>query len=802
MKRSLIIGLIGLPALIVVIGLSGLFWLRTSLPELSGSEQLTGINSPVSITRDGDGVPHILAESDEDAYFALGYVHAQDRFWQMETMRRFGGGRLSEIMGDATLGADRWMRTLGLYRLAELQAQSLDEPVRRALAAYARGVNGWLKNRSGLPSPEFAGFYFTPEPWQIADSLVWGKIMATRLAGNFRTEVLRALIARKIAPERVGELWPAYPANAPFTITGLSPEMNDRLFAGLSVLPPWPNGQPTGASNIWALGPDKTETGGAILANDPHLGFSAPIMWYLARIETPDLQIMGATVPGVPFHILGVNNDIAWGITSTQADSEDLFVEKLVAGNSSRYLISEGDAEFEVREEIIKVKGQPDQVLNVRSSYHGPVLSDVRGDIGSLGDDNHVVALSATYLENEDLTSSAFFHLNRAKNWRAFQDAVRLIQGPVLNFAYADSSGNIGFRTAGKVPVRGAGSGVVPSPGWLGETDWMSFIPFDEMPSEFNPPAAMIINANNRVVGEDYPYFISHDWAARYRADRIEQQLGTTEKVAFKQVQSLQNDAVSLMAKDILPKLLAMATAERDADKAALSLLQKWDGTMARKRPEPLIFSTWLLELNKLVYSDELENLTPAYLKLRPRFIKSVLTRRPLWCDDIKTPKPENCTELVNHSFRRTIDRLSEQHGANLEKWAWGKTHRATFTHQVLTRVPLLNHLADISIPTDGGNYTVNRGATRPNNERSPFAHIHGPGYRAIYDLNDIANSRFMIATGQSGNFLSEHYADLVSRWRDGGYLTFMSEAQDNNTRNVKKLTLLPKKAPSREKRP
>jgi len=790
MNRFLIIGLIGFPALVVLAGLSGVFWLRTSLPDTTGTVQLTGIQSSVVIARDRDGVPHIRAETDADAYFALGYVHAQDRFWQMETMRRFGAGRLSEVMGEATLGTDKWMRALGLYRLAQDQIGTLDEPVRRALEAYARGVNGWLEHRSGLPSLEFAGFRYTPEPWRVADSLVWGKIMATRLAGNFRTEIFRSLIAKRVTPERIGELWPAYPADAPITITG---SLSEHVLDGLSSLSPWPAGRPKGASNFWVLGPGKTDTGGAILANDPHLGFSAPIMWYLARLKTPTLNVAGATVPGVPFHILGTNGVIAWGVTSTEADMEDLFVEKLSADDPTRYVTADGDAAFESHRETIKVKGMADQNLIIRHSRHGPVLSDLRSDLRTLGEDGHVVALSATYLLPSDRTFGAFFYLNRAKDWQTFQHGLRRVQGPVLNFVYADVNGNIGYRTAGKVPVRAKGSGMVPSLGWRGDMDWQGFIPFDDMPSLFNPLPSLILNANNRVVGNDYPYFISHDWAARYRADRISQGLSTSGRISLKQVEALQNDVVSLMARDLLPRLLNMTVPEHEAEKTALTLLEKWDGSMARDRTEPLIFSTWVLELNKRIYADELGNLTSGYLKMRPRFLKSVLSRRTRWCDDITTEKTEDCALVVSQALRRTISRLTEQFGADPENWAWGKVHRATFTHRILTRIPLLNRLGDISIDSDGGNFTVNRGATRVNNQNAPFAHIHGPGYRAIYDMDDVANSRFMIATGQSGNPLSEHYSDLLTRWRDGKYVRLMDKARPPETRGAETLTLRPR---------
>jgi len=792
MRRSIVIGLIGIPAVLVVIGLGCALWLRTSLPDTSGVVQLAGLSSPVSIVRNDDGIPHIYAETDEDAYFALGYVHAQDRFWQMESMRRFGAGRLSEVLGEATLGADRWMRTLGLYRLAQAQVKALDDPVRQALDAYANGVNRWLENQSGLPSLEFAGLWYHPEPWQVADSLVWGKIMATRLAGNYRTEILRAQIARKIAPARVGELWPAYPADAPVTVAGLSGKSTDILLSGLSALPPWSIGRPVGASNFWAVGSAKTDTGGAFLANDPHLGFSAPIMWYLARIKTPSLSITGATVPGVPFHVLGVNSAIAWGVTSTQADSEDLFVEKLSAEDPQRYKVPGGDAAFESRQEIIKIKGKADQTLTVRTSRHGPIISDLRSAARSLGDDGYVIALSATYLDGSDTTTTAFYQLNRANSWQSFKASLRHLHAPVLNTVFADTDGNIGYMTAGQIPIRAHGRGVVPSPGWSGKTDWRGRIPFEQMPSAYNPATSTVVNANNRIIGPEYPYFVSYDWAARYRAERIEQRLSGSDHLSLKQMQSMQGDNLSLMATDLLPRLLDVMKPGSPSRSPLLALLQKWDGNMIRERPEPLIFSTWMLELNKLVYSDELAELTPQFLNLRPRFIKSVLSRRQIWCDNIKTAKIEECALLVRRAFDTTVERLTEQYGPDHRTWMWGVAHQATFSHPLLSRVPLINRLSDIKIASNGGNYTVNRGATRPNNDARPFSHIHGPGFRAIYDMKDLDNSRFMIATGQSGNPLSRHYSDFVVRWRDVKYAQFLKDGVNALTEGNETLHLLP----------
>ncbi|MDD9876986.1 MAG: penicillin acylase family protein, partial [Magnetovibrio sp.] len=439
-------------------------WLATSLPWHGRDLTATGVAKPVEIVRDAHGVPHIFADTDDDAYFALGLVHAQDRFWQMEMMRRFGAGRLAEVFGPEAVASDKWMRLLGLHGLAERMVGDAAPPVRRALEAYADGVNAWLAHDIGLLAPELALFRYAPEPWRPADSLVWGKIMAARLSGNWRGEALRARLAKKLPPARVRELWPAYPADGPLSVARVPGPA--ALYAGLDALAPWPAAWPRGASNAWAVAPERTTTGGAILANDPHLGFGAPILWYLARIEAPGFSVTGATVPGVPFMILGHTDRIAWGMTTTQSDLEDLFVEKIDANEPDRYVTATGSRPFYRRKEVIKVKGAPDVVFTARATDHGPVISDLRPRAAALAGDGHVISLAATYLQPGDRSADAFFGVNRAKDWQAFRAALAHFQGPQQNFLYADTAGHIGFLAAGKVPVRGAGRGFVPTAGW------------------------------------------------------------------------------------------------------------------------------------------------------------------------------------------------------------------------------------------------------------------------------------------------------------------------------------------------
>ncbi|HSV30129.1 MAG TPA: penicillin acylase family protein, partial [Candidatus Omnitrophota bacterium] len=408
--------------LLTVVSASVAFvWLMSSLPRIEGRMPIKGLNMTATVARDHYGVPRITARSVRDAYFAMGWVHSQDRLWQMELQRRVGAGRLAEIVGDKGLPNDRFMRTLGLYRLAEAGFDKLDKPTRDALTAYAEGVNAWTDAHWHRLPVEFVLLGVRPEPWKPADTLVWARLMALQLTGNWRDELLKARLAGKLDARRMGELWPGYPGDAPVTIS------QGPAKALLDAMPE--AAEPRLASNVWAVAGSRTATGKPLLANDPHLGFQAPVLWYLAGIEAPGLSVVGATVPGVPFHLIGHNGRIAWGTTTTHADTVDLFVEK--AAGADAYMTPEGPRPFVSRDEVIRVKGGDDQVLKVRSTRHGPVISDLIGRPGE------IVAMRATALEPDDLTAQAMMRVNRAVDWKGFQAALRDFAAPVQNFAFA-----------------------------------------------------------------------------------------------------------------------------------------------------------------------------------------------------------------------------------------------------------------------------------------------------------------------------------------------------------------------------
>ena len=779
---------VGLPFVLILGG--GVYWLSSSLPEISGTAALRGLSASVEILRDADGVPHIFAKSDTDAMMALGFVHAQDRLWQMETMRRFGSGRLSEIVGKATLPSDRFVRTVGLEHLAEAALDRLDPELKAGLEAYAAGVNAFLKQHSGAWPPEFMLLGTTPQPWRPSDSLIWGELMALQLSGHWGRELTRAKLLESLTPAQVDELWPPYPEKAPVTLAAAAP-LEGLPLAPLARLAEAFAGH--GASNAWVVDGAHSASGAPLLANDPHLGFSLPILWYLVRIDTPDVHLAGVTTPGVPLVVLGHNDRIAWSMTTTGGDVEDLFVETLDPDDPERYLTPEGPRPFRTRTEIIGVRGAEPETLVVRETRHGPVISDVVEDAKKAAARGSVLALAATWLDPENRIAEAVFHIDKARNWDDFTAALKDFNAPEQNLLYADVDGHIGFYAAGDVPIRKAGDGRFPVEGASGAHDWNGKIPFAELPHGLDPPSGHFTNANNKVTPPSYPYAITRDgWDVPYRAERIEELLAGTPKATLDGFADMQADDLSLAARQLLPALLDVDPADEEA-RAALERMKHWDGVMDRARGEPLIFTAWLAELTRGLFQARLGESFRAFYGERPELIGEIFSRHPAWC----TPpgaaaQAGDCRAASGAAFARALAWLKEHYGGDASLWRWGDAHQAQFVNKVFEHVPLLGPLIDVHLPVGGGNFTLNRGGFALNNARAPFADIHGAGFRALYDLKNLDRSRFMIATGQSGNPFSSHFSDLVRRWRDFDYLTLAGSRDALIAQGAERLILMP----------
>jgi len=746
-------------------------WAWRTLPQTTGENAVPGVERPVDIWRDGYGVPHIFATSASDAWFALGYVHAQDRMWQMELMRRAGAGRLAEVLGPRAFDVDRVYRTLGLYRLAEAQARALPPPARHALDSYAKGVNAWLEHRAAALPPEFMLLGYEPEQWRPADSLLWGRLLAFQLSFNWTTELYRARLSQRLPKSLIADLWPVDAAEGPVTVGAAGPAAAglERLVDRLRPPPEWLEAR--GASNAWVIGPKRSATGAPVLANDTHLGLAAPNTWYLAHVVTPELELAGATAPGAPLLLLGHNGAVAWGMTSTGSDTQDLFIETVDPEDPQRYLTPDGPQPFRLRDETILVKGSDPVRLTVRETRHGPVISDFLEDMDSVAGINAVVALASASEDRADGSAQALFAMALARDADAFVAAAAGFEAPALNIFFADTGGAIGMTSPGRVPVRRRGDGSLPVAGADGRQDWTGVIPRDERPRVVNPADGILLNANNRLVGEEYPWLIARDWQAPYRARRIAEVLAARPRHTVDDMQALQADILSDAARDLLPIVLDEAGPVDGEAARAVETLRNWDFRMRRDGPEPLIYAAWLHEAMRGIAADELGPDFPRYWHTRPRFLRAVLTRNRRWCGDARSGTPGDCGAVLRRALERALDRIRSRLGHDPAGWRWEDVHRARLHNRTLGDVPLLSRLVNLSIPTDGGDHTVNVGALAGGDADDPFADVHGAVYRAIYDLSDLSQSRYMIPAGQSGNPFSRHYRNLLEPWRDGAYI-------------------------------
>ncbi len=791
-----------------------LLWYRSaSQAQVKGSIKMTGPDAPaaqVDIVRDAEGIPHIYAKSSADAYFALGFVHAQDRLWQMELNRRIAAGRMAEILGPNALDTDRFLRTLGVRRNAEAILAHLSPETRAMLNAYANGINAYLADRSQPLPPEF---FITgapaPAPWQAIDSIGWQTMMAWDLSGNWSQELLRMRLAQRLSLGQINEFLAPYPGDQVLQTqdyTKLYRELagtTQQLAAVARIAPPsLIDGM---GSNEWVVSGAQSETGKPLLANDPHLGLSAPSLWYFAHLSAPGMNVIGATLPGMPGVVLGHNDRIAWGFTNTAPDVQDLYIERINPANAKQYQTPDGWADFKIRTETIKIKGQPDATLEVRETRHGPVVTGALPIMSKAPLDvkKYAVAFAWTALRPDDLTMQAGMKFNRAKNWEEFLEGAKDFGTPQQNIVYADVDGNIGFVAPGRVPIRKPDNdlkGQAPAPGWDARYDWDGFIPFEKLPQQYNPASQRIVTANQKIVDDQYPYFLTSEWALPFRANRISALLDATPKHSMKSFAAIQKDVVSLAAQELLPILRETKPLSARA-KSALAALSTWDGAMEANRSEPLIFNAWLREASRRIFADELgADMMNDYWEQRNvhQSMVNVLNNvngQGRWCLDTGKPasaKPQTCAEVLSISLEAALADLEKRYGADRSKWRWGRAHAARSEHRPFGKVESLARWFDIRIQTPGDTFTVNSGRNNLRDENEPFTSRHAASMRALYDLSDLENSRFMQSTGQSGNVFSPLYRNYVQRWAVGAYVPMKTKRETVEVKRLGTLVLGP----------
>lgn len=779
---------------------SGYLYFRQSLPEMNGDITVAGITGVVDIVRDADAVPHVFAASKLDGLFGLGYVHAQDRLWQMEFQRRIGHGRLSEVFGPATVPQDRFLRTIGFGRAAQSAWDRLPDEDRRQIEAYVAGVNAFITSHHGrhLP-PEFTVLRYAPEPFTPVDVLVWVKMMAWDLSANYASELLRNDLVARIGPERTAQLMPPYPADGlsilkdqrpshggdDVSSAGRAPEPTVSALASLERM--LAGGHPVvadmllGSAKHEAIGSNNlvvdgtlTATGKPMLANDPHLGAKIPSIWYLAHVSAGDLDMIGATLPGAPAVALGRNRFIAWGATNVAADVQDLYRERL--DPTGRFAEFRGAQEpIQVVPETIHVKGGAPVQVEVRITRHGPLISDAINannaaspatasapQIGPL-------AFRWTALDPEDLTVSAFLRLNEARNWNDITSALSLYGTPSQNFVFADVDGHIGYYAPGHIPVRASGDGSLPVDGWTGDAEWTGYVPFEQLPHAYDPPSHFIVTANNRPSGARGAPLIALEYPNPYRAQRITdliRDISSARKLRPDDLRRIQADTVSLHARALLPRLLAHARPTASIDHTALDVLREWDDVARAEGAAPAIFEAWFLNLAPAIVGDEIGPLLTGYqgrFSSITRFLEASLDGNPAWCDNIATPERETCDQAVTQALHDAVAELSAAMGPEIARWRWDTVHRAVFPHQGFDSVPTLRYLFSRSRPAAGDWSTVNVGPVAAD---ARFEQRSVPGYRQIVDLSPANDSRFIDAVGQSGHVLSPYYDDFLTDWQ------------------------------------
>lgn len=785
---------------LIVLGLAGTalaYWiLSRSLPDYDEDFTLDGLTAPVEILRNNNNVPHIFAGTEADAFYALGFVHAQDRLWQMTMFRRTAQGRLSEIFGQRTVKIDELLRRLDLYTLAKSSVEAQDDRTKAALAAYAAGVNAWIgqvnAGARGRGAPEF--FFFSNEiaAWSPADSVAIMKLMALQLSAHLEDEVQRAQLSLILSPERLADLLAddPNPAVAELPQYGslmpgpFAPPARQKMAYVDDPLSPFHSAPFAGASNAWAAMPGRSAAGGSLLANDPHLGLTAPSIWYLARLQLPTGGVIGGTIPGMPVVLVGRSEKLGWGLTSSYLDDQDVVIERVNPDNPEEYLTPDGPKPFETRRTIITIKDAAPVTITQRWSESGPILPGTHYDLQSVTPAGHVAALSWTALSGADTSMTAAIRLMTSGSVAEAIEAGRLFVAPSQNLMLADENG-IALQLIGAMPARDPAHrtrGRMPAPGWEGANRWTGMLPYEDNPRFVNPVGGLLGNTNNKLVDRPFPAHVSFDWGDTQRIQRWLALMKTREVHTRESFIEAQLDTVSPTARSLLPLIgadlwftgtpAAEGTPERLRQRA-LALLAEWNGEMNEHLPEPLIAEAWMRQVQDRLMRDEVGPLADAFSHVEPLFIDRVYRNEggaSVWCDVIQSAAVETCTDIARVALDAALLDLSERYGPNIESWRWGDAHQAAHDHPVLGDVPVLRYFVNIRQSTSGGDTTLMRGRTRGDGP-APWTNVHAGAYRGVYDFADPDSSVFIISTGQSGHPLSRFYDDLSELWRRGEYI-------------------------------
>ncbi|MCP4363064.1 MAG: penicillin acylase family protein [Chloroflexi bacterium] len=776
-------------------------WSKQRLPQVNGRIYLPTLHHPVTIQRDKWDIPHISAADRYDLFTAQGFVHAQERMWQLELNRRAAKGTLSELFGPLTLETDRLARTLGFARLAAQSWPHLDETARADLEAYSRGINAWLQSCPRLPI-EFSLIKHRPQPWGVLDSLAYGRVQMWALTNGAMGELVQAQLIQTLGPDKAADLGLHYPLENPATLPHGIEVGSFRLD---SLLGSWthPFGGKTAlegagrGSNGWIIGPERSASGHAILCNDMHLPVGTPSLWLAMHLHSADgLHVAGFTQPGLPYVLVGHNEHIAWGATLAYTDCEDLFIERFHPQHPSYYEFDGRWLSATVHQEEIQIRGRPSHTEAVIVTHHGPIINDV------LADAAESLAYSSMALR-PDVTIDGFQLLNRARDWDGFVSAVSHIQSPSLNLLYADTEDNIGYYVSGRVPIRTQGDGSVPAPGWTGEYEWLGEIPFAEMPHALNPKQRFIVSANHRITGDAYPHNLGQVWRNGYRARRIEQLIMSREKISVADCRRFHLDVYNIPGKALVKMLshIFPETWDFGEDNAAVAwgMLRTWDGRLTPDSIGGTVYEVFIRELSEALLSPHFER--PFLHKLlgmgENPFMHPVNEFQGQWLVSLLRIVGESADRwlpdreaLLVNCLARTTAVLRQKLGPDPAKWTWGRLHRITFAH-AMGIAPVLGRIFNQGpFPIGGDENTIAQTGIRPdlpyNNNAISIS------TRLIVEMGNIDQAQGMHPPGQSGHLGSPHYGDLIQPWLNGDTYQWAWTAEDVTAVTRHTLTLHP----------
>jgi len=816
-KKILIGASATLLIIIIVFSFISYFMLKKSLPEYDGEIKAEGLANKVEILRDNYAIPFIKAQSDEDAAFALGFVHAQERLFQMDVARRAGEGRLSEVFGAKIIPIDQMFRTVGIYKNVKANYEKLNPLSKKILSAYSKGVNAFIKTAKGNYPVEFDLLGFDPYPWRPEHSLVIAKLMGWELNLSWWSDITFTQLVQKFGVEKAKELLPDFPENSPTIIPSglkgvavissdlIKVDQQFRNFTGFV-------GTHIGSNN-WIVNGKMSASGKPIIANDPHLAYTAPARWYFAVIRSNDWNAEGFTIPGLPAIVIGKNKNISWALTNVMADDADFYVEK-IDSLGKNYFFNKSWRQLSIEKDTIHVKDTANVVYEIKRTHRGPIITDIhpfKQMYPNTGIKTAQLSMRWTGLEPSD-EMFASISINKAKNWDDFKNAVRYFTVPGQNFVYGDDKGNIGYICAARLPIRNSNSPTLINDGTTEVNDWKGFVPYEEMPKLFNPPQNFIASANNKTL-LNFKYHISNIWEPSSRIERITELLNSKPIHSKEDYKKYQLDFVSPYAKKLTRFLIAAFDNVKVTDKnlkLTLELFNNWNYEMNPGSQVPTIYSRFFQYLIKNIFEDEMGvDLLKEYIfvaNVPYRIIHKLFEEnKSSFIDDVRTPQRETRNDIIRKSLVDALTDLEKNYGTDIASWQWGDVHKVTFKHMFHNKSGLLDKIINIGPFNIGGDGTTifnteysfpelfedTRALTKPHRSEQ-YENILGPSMRYIFDFADPDHLEFILPTGQAGHFMSGHYKDMSEMWLKGKYITVPLREDEFKKRTINVLKLIP----------